>query len=196
MPEETQEPTALTTEQQQRTHAVMTAAEVLRPRPVRTAIIGAGESVASLSCVDWTEVVRLADYIVRGVSEPTTPMFIAMGWGQNHEEPDADDDGTDEDESETDGDVGLRLVADMLSLVHDEVPGGMVFSLVSINDWTPAMRVNVVKWAGAVHMRASDNDVEIPPAPSVLHRYDCAQDLDHQGKCVVKARPIKDTPQA
>ena len=61
MPEETQEATVLNTVQQQRTHATMTAAQVLRGKGVGGPLSQRSESPGAVN-----DIVELANYIVTG----------------------------------------------------------------------------------------------------------------------------------
>ena len=53
-------------------------------------------------------------------------------------------------------------IQDLLQLV------GTVRTIEQIESWSPEDRTAVIKWASAVHLDASDNDVEIPPKPACL----------------------------
>jgi hypothetical protein len=186
MSEETQEQSVLTTQQQQRTHAAMTAARVLRPSPAKVSLIGSGET--PLSYVDYREIIELADYIATGYTysdkvireeRENNPLFMLLGAiaREPDEEPGEPTTGPIK------GDVGVRVVFDLLTLVEGEIPNRAVPPLAVISGWTGEQRVAVADWAGAVHLRASDNDVEIPTPPSVLHDPDCEDDLNHRGEC-------------
>ena len=82
----------------------------------------------------------------------------------------------------------IEVIKDILALVAECIPGTAVrrdgrheLELVRLDGfpsdeeiagWSEAEQQEVVDWAGAIHLRASDNDdVVIPPVPSVLsHR--------------------------
>ena len=53
----------------------------------------------------------------------------------------------------------LRSIQDLLALVDHKV------TLKEIASWSNDKREKVVKWAGKVHLRASDNIVRVPPKP-------------------------------
>lgn len=53
-----------------------------------------------------------------------------------------------------------------LSLVMEDAP-----PLEEIASWTDVERAQVVKWALAAHLRASDNPVRVPPLPDVIHAW-------------------------
>jgi hypothetical protein len=59
------------------------------------------------------------------------------------------------------------VIRDMLLLVKDSMPRLLPF-LAEIEGWLPHEREEVGMWASAVHLRASDNPVEIPELPEVL----------------------------
>jgi hypothetical protein len=59
-----------------------------------------------------------------------------------------------------------RVVRDLLLLV------GIKVKLVEMReDWSGPDVEAAEKWAGAVYLRASDNNVRIPPRPQILKRY-------------------------
>jgi hypothetical protein len=60
----------------------------------------------------------------------------------------------------------VKTVLDLLSLVQDEFPANV--GPEEVRGWDQATRQQVLDWATAVHLVASDNDVEIPPMPKVL----------------------------
>jgi hypothetical protein len=69
---------------------------------------------------------------------------------------------------ESDGAPPPAVVHDLLLLIKDALPGTMP-SLAAIEAWDDDTRAEVVRWAGAIHLHASDHDdVEIPPTPGVL----------------------------
>lgn len=55
----------------------------------------------------------------------------------------------------------------LLLLVEDEFEGE-VPSVNEITTWTEEQREKTAQWAGAVHLRASDNNVDIPDKPDIL----------------------------
>lgn len=62
----------------------------------------------------------------------------------------------------------LQSVTDLLSLVAAEIPGDPITEA-EVAKWEEQDVLDVVAWAGAVHLVASDNeDVEVPPIPEVL----------------------------
>jgi len=64
--------------------------------------------------------------------------------------------------------IDITRLCTLLSLVRDSYPGADVLPD-EARRWTPAERVEVARWAGAVHLSASDNDdVKIPGLPAVL----------------------------
>lgn len=52
-----------------------------------------------------------------------------------------------------------HIVQDVLALVDCKV------TLKEIRSWSKTKREKVVKWAGACHFRASDNNNRVPPKP-------------------------------
>lgn len=58
-------------------------------------------------------------------------------------------------------------VQDLLSMVEDEFPQNLP-SVDDIAQWPEEVRYAVQEWATAVHLVASDNDMEIPEMPEVL----------------------------
>lgn len=60
-----------------------------------------------------------------------------------------------------------RVVHTLLLLVQDEFPAPMPW-LKDIISWSDETRDQVARWASAVHLAASDNDVPIPDMPAVL----------------------------
>lgn len=58
-------------------------------------------------------------------------------------------------------------LVDMLALVADEYPGPPV-TLAEVEAWSEGARGYAAKWAAAVHLAASDNDVVVPTLPGVL----------------------------
>ena len=61
---------------------------------------------------------------------------------------------------------------DILGLVERDVP------LAVVAGWTEHKRKLAGDWAGALHLLASDNDVNIPPEPSWVQRYDPRAESD------------------
>jgi len=59
-----------------------------------------------------------------------------------------------------------KTVLDMLSLAMIDPPETEV-----IDAWTDSDRIQAARWAGAVHLQASDNQVRIPPVPNVLFSF-------------------------
>lgn len=59
-----------------------------------------------------------------------------------------------------------EATADLLALV------GIVVPPVAIADWTDAQIEQAEDYAGAAHLRASDNDIEVPPLPAFLTGYE------------------------
>ena len=64
--------------------------------------------------------------------------------------------------------VNVETTRDFLLLVKGEIPLGRVPSHDEISSWSSTTRGLVADWAVAVHLVASDNDVEIPAIPDVL----------------------------
>lgn len=60
-----------------------------------------------------------------------------------------------------------ETLANMLALVADEYPGPPV-TLAEVESWSEGARGYAAKWAAAVHLAASDNDVVVPTLPGVL----------------------------
>lgn len=93
--------------------------------------------------------------------------------------------------------IDPETLSNLLALVLDpsELP-----TLAAIDGWSEPVRKEVATWAGAVHLDASDNDVEIPPRPEVLDAYrpgltpgdapatdgcpfpECIREADHRGR--------------
>lgn len=70
---------------------------------------------------------------------------------------------------EPDPDVSEGHVYDWLMMVKDEIPGKRVPPGSEILKWDQPTRREVMRWAVAIHLVASDNDdVVIPPMPAVL----------------------------
>ncbi len=65
------------------------------------------------------------------------------------------------------GDPGATITLDVLTLVRAEVPGPEL-THAEVENWSEEQRYAAVRWAGAVHLAASDNDVEVPPRPAFL----------------------------
>jgi hypothetical protein len=61
-----------------------------------------------------------------------------------------------------------ELTRDVLALVDIDLDR---LTLETIASWSPADRQLAIEWAGAVHLDASDNDVDVPPRPSFLDEY-------------------------
>lgn len=55
-----------------------------------------------------------------------------------------------------------RVLCDLLLMIDEDVPYLTVYC------WTNRQKVEVDKWASAVHFRASDNNVRVPVRPKVL----------------------------
>ena len=51
--------------------------------------------------------------------------------------------------------------------MSDEIPGGMP-SVETMEDWTVFERTEVIRWAGTIHLIASDNPIPEPEMPEVL----------------------------
>jgi hypothetical protein len=68
---------------------------------------------------------------------------------------------------EPDPDLTPDFMADILSLVVErEVPRGVILS------WPPERWMEIVEWAGAVHMSASDNEgIVVPETPPEVKDY-------------------------
>lgn len=56
--------------------------------------------------------------------------------------------------------VSLSILRDMLALVDREA------KLSDLRRWSPEKREEAAKWAGLVHLRASDNIVRVPAEPA------------------------------
>lgn len=52
-----------------------------------------------------------------------------------------------------------KVTQDILTLV------GLAVTLKEIKSWSNEKRLKIEKWAGACHLRASDNIIRIPPKP-------------------------------
>jgi len=63
--------------------------------------------------------------------------------------------------------IDITRLCTLLSLVRDSYPGDDV-TPDEARRWTPAERVEVARWAGAVHLSASDNDIAVPELPAIL----------------------------
>lgn len=60
-----------------------------------------------------------------------------------------------------------QTLQDILGLVLPRVPTSSV-----IEEWTDEQREQALEWAGATHVKASDNDdVVVPPMPAFLKKY-------------------------
>lgn len=55
-------------------------------------------------------------------------------------------------------------IQDILALVSCQV------TKKEIRSWSPELRERIVKWAGAVHLRASDNIVRVPKRPRFKYK--------------------------
>jgi hypothetical protein len=55
------------------------------------------------------------------------------------------------------------VIQDMLSLVMDKPP-----SVKKIKEWSAGDQAKAVRWAGAAHLKASDNKVRVPKRPDFL----------------------------
>lgn len=63
----------------------------------------------------------------------------------------------------------VSIVYDLLLLVEDEAVGKV--TLARVRSWALEERRAAEEWAGAVHLRASDNNrVKVPPRPDFLSR--------------------------
>jgi hypothetical protein len=62
--------------------------------------------------------------------------------------------------------VDPEVLFDLLTLVWNEFPVSV--ALVTVEGWSERTRREVAEWVSAVHLCASDNDVDIPPRPRVL----------------------------
>lgn len=58
--------------------------------------------------------------------------------------------------------ASTSVLRDMLLLVDRPASIGQLMR------WTPNQRASAEKWAAAVHLRASDNIVRVPPEPSCV----------------------------
>ncbi len=58
------------------------------------------------------------------------------------------------------------LVCDLLLMVEDELPRAVTSR--EIDGWPDVDRELVADWAACVHLKASDNDVAVPPIPTIL----------------------------
>lgn len=65
--------------------------------------------------------------------------------------------------SDDDAFASLQLVSDTDHITEDQV-----------RSWSADQRADAFEWAMAVHYRASDNDVEVPPRPSFTLRVGAA----------------------
>lgn len=59
-----------------------------------------------------------------------------------------------------------HLTQDLLLLIPIKV------SLKEIRRWTPQQVEAAEKWCAAIHLRASDNIVRVPPKPKFLEKYE------------------------
>jgi hypothetical protein len=96
------------------------------------------------------------------------------------------------------GAKGVAVIANMLLLVEVDV------TMADVEGWTVEQRAQAVEWAGMTHLRASDNDVVVPPRPSFLpcdgsllctaveHKDDCFGPL---GQAEVQFWACKDHPE-
>lgn len=177
MPETTQEASALTPEHQQRTHATITAGDILRRRGAAKGFATPGEAEPGL----MEEIVDLANYIVTGehpreFEARTSPVRVIHGLPL----PPGDYDVTPRPVKDTpqaeEAPVSPAIIRDMLLVVQASFDAEMP-TVEDIQSWDQQTRKQVVLWASAVHLRASDNDVEIPRVPNVL-RYSSDIDFD------------------
>ncbi len=74
----------------------------------------------------------------------------------------------DDRPSEGMGPIDASTLHDLLLLADVEVP------IEEIATWSAAQRQDAEGWAGALHLKASDNDVEVPPCPFVVPPDDTA----------------------
>jgi hypothetical protein len=58
-----------------------------------------------------------------------------------------------------------RALRDILELVCTEVP------LAVVKAWTWDQRAEAERWAGLLHLKASDNPVRVPPVPAHVEQY-------------------------
>lgn len=65
-------------------------------------------------------------------------------------------------EATEDGMMPAHVLRDLLLLVAVTVDEETVES------WTPEQRKQAADWAGAMHIQASDNDIDVPPRPTFL----------------------------
>lgn len=68
----------------------------------------------------------------------------------------------DDQPSEGMGPADVQTIQDILELADVEV------AIEEITTWTAEQRQGAVDWAGALHLQASDNDVDVPPCPFVV----------------------------
>ena len=75
---------------------------------------------------------------------------------------------------------------DALLLVDIVVPTAVVVG------WSERVRAEVVHWAMALHLAAADNDVDVPPRPTVLKAWpsETEKRLDAQGEEARETRPF------
>ena len=64
--------------------------------------------------------------------------------------------------TDADGVIQPEVLRDLLLLVQEDV------TVETIEGWTEPQRAAVRAWAGALHLRASDNDVDVPARPAFL----------------------------
>lgn len=67
-----------------------------------------------------------------------------------------------------------KITQDILILASYKV------TLKEIRSWSPERRERIEKWAAAVHLRASDNIVRVPPRPRFKHKTLSASDFKKQ----------------
>ena len=58
-----------------------------------------------------------------------------------------------------------RITRDLLLLV------GIKVTFAAIREWKPSQIEAAEEWAAAMHLRASDNIVRVPPRPRFLTKY-------------------------
>lgn len=62
--------------------------------------------------------------------------------------------------------IDISITRDLLLLIGYDVP------LKVLKSWSKERLLTLEKYAGAVHLRASDNPVKIPPLPSCIEKYE------------------------
>lgn len=178
MTQETQEAHPLTAEMRSRAEAIRIAGEVLQgSEPSKSPFTIRGTNPG-----EPYEIINMAEYIVSGVTYAESAAFRErmqnpevhvlslsdiFGGLLNSMATKVGDDGGEDDADEFEM-PSNEVIHDLLSLVSSEIDPSYAWNLSAIEDWSTDTRRKVVEWARAVHLRASDNDVDVPDRPGVL----------------------------